>query len=94
MTIVEILLILFVVGVLFGGYGSTREGWGYWGWSPLGLIVRYLASCSGTCGGAALGDSMNANPLPYAVQYAISFVVALLLAAAGAMVLPRPTRWG
>jgi hypothetical protein len=30
---------------------------------------------------------VNANPLPYAVQYAISFVVALLLAAGGALVM-------
>jgi hypothetical protein len=29
------LLILALVG---GGYGSSR-GWGYYGWSPLGLLI-------------------------------------------------------
>ena len=30
-----------VLAVLFGGYGSTR-GWGYYGWSPVGLLVLIL----------------------------------------------------
>jgi hypothetical protein len=35
LTILVILLILALVG---GGYGSSR-GWGYYGWSPLGLLI-------------------------------------------------------
>lgn len=41
MSIVTLLIILLVVAVLFGGFGSTR-GWGYYGWSPVGLIVLIL----------------------------------------------------
>ncbi len=42
MSILTLLIILLVVAILFGGYGSTRGGYGYWGWSPVGLIVIIL----------------------------------------------------
>jgi Protein of unknown function (DUF3309) len=35
LTILVILLLLALIG---GGIGSTR-GWGYYGWSPLGLLI-------------------------------------------------------
>ena len=35
LTLLIVLLLLSLVG---GGYGSSR-GWGYYGWSPLGLII-------------------------------------------------------
>lgn len=38
MSVLTLLLILLVAAALFGGYGS-RRGWGYYGWSPVGLIV-------------------------------------------------------
>jgi hypothetical protein len=34
-----LLLLLFVVALLFGGYGTTRPGWGYYGWSPAGILL-------------------------------------------------------
>lgn len=34
-----LLILLLVLGVLFGGYGSARGGWGYYGWSPLGFLL-------------------------------------------------------
>jgi hypothetical protein len=36
--LLTILVILLLLAVLSGGYGSSR-GWGYYGWSPLGLLV-------------------------------------------------------
>lgn len=33
-----LLIILLVPGLVFGGFGSSR-GWGYAGWSPLGIIL-------------------------------------------------------
>jgi hypothetical protein len=36
--LLTLLVILLLVALLGGGYGSTR-GWGYYGWSPLGLII-------------------------------------------------------
>jgi formate hydrogenlyase subunit 3/multisubunit Na+/H+ antiporter MnhD subunit len=36
--ILTILVILLLVGLFSGGYGS-RRGWGYYGWSPLGLLI-------------------------------------------------------
>jgi hypothetical protein len=39
MSLFSILIILIIVALLFGGYGSTRDGWGYYGWGPLGLIL-------------------------------------------------------
>ena len=41
MSLVTLLIILLVIAVLFGGYGSNR-GWGYYGWSPVGLLVLIL----------------------------------------------------
>jgi hypothetical protein len=36
--LLTILVILFIVALLSGGFGYSR-GWGYYGWSPLGLVV-------------------------------------------------------
>ncbi|HEY7062482.1 MAG TPA: DUF3309 family protein [Chloroflexota bacterium] len=41
MSLLTLLVILLVISVLFGGWGSSR-GWGYYGWSPVGLIVLIL----------------------------------------------------
>jgi len=39
--LLTILVILLLLALLGGGYGSTR-GWGYYGWSPLGLLVLII----------------------------------------------------
>ncbi len=39
--LLTILVILLLLALLGGGYGSTR-GWGYYGWSPLGLVILIL----------------------------------------------------
>lgn len=36
--LLTILVILLLLALFSGGYGSSR-GWGYYGWSPLGLLV-------------------------------------------------------
>jgi hypothetical protein len=36
--ILTILIVLLLLALFSGGYGS-RRGWGYMGWSPLGLLV-------------------------------------------------------
>jgi hypothetical protein len=36
--LLTLLVILLLIALLGGGYGSTR-GWGYYGWSPLGLLI-------------------------------------------------------
>jgi Protein of unknown function (DUF3309) len=36
--ILTILVILLLLALFSGGYGSSR-GWGYMGWSPLGLLI-------------------------------------------------------
>jgi hypothetical protein len=41
MSLLTLLIILLVIAILFGGYGSNR-GWGYYGWSPVGLLVLIL----------------------------------------------------
>ena len=41
MSLLTLLVVLLVIAVLFGGYG-TRRDWGYYGWSPTGLIVLIL----------------------------------------------------
>lgn len=41
MSLLTLLVILLVIAVLFGGYG-TRRNWGYYGWSPTGVIVLLL----------------------------------------------------
>lgn len=44
MSLLTILLIFLVFAILVGGYGHAyhRDTYGYWGWSPLGLIVVAL----------------------------------------------------
>jgi hypothetical protein len=39
--VLTLLLILLVVALLFGGLGTSR-GWGYYGWSPVGLLVLII----------------------------------------------------
>jgi hypothetical protein len=41
MSVLTLLIILLIVAALFGGYGTSR-GWGYYGWSPVGIIVLLL----------------------------------------------------
>jgi len=36
--LLTILVVLLLLALLGGGYGSSR-GWGYYGWSPLGLLI-------------------------------------------------------
>jgi hypothetical protein len=36
--LLTILVVLVLLALLGGGFGSTR-GWGYYGWSPLGLLI-------------------------------------------------------
>jgi hypothetical protein len=41
----SLLLVIFLILLLFGGgigYYGTGAGWGYAGWSPLGLVVLVL----------------------------------------------------
>jgi hypothetical protein len=33
-----LLVILIILALLSGGFGYSR-GWGYYGWSPLGLLI-------------------------------------------------------
>jgi hypothetical protein len=33
-----LLIVLLLLALLGGGYGHSR-GWGYYGWSPLGLLI-------------------------------------------------------
>jgi uncharacterized protein DUF3309 len=40
-SLLTILVVLLILAVLFGGYG-TRRDWGYYGWSPTGIIVIIL----------------------------------------------------
>jgi len=39
--LLTLLVILLLVALLGGGYGSSR-GWGYYGWSPLGLLILII----------------------------------------------------
>jgi hypothetical protein len=39
--ILTILVILLLLALFGGGYGASR-GWGYYGWSPLGLIILII----------------------------------------------------
>jgi hypothetical protein len=39
--LLTILVILLLLALLGGGLGSTR-GWGYYGWSPLGLLILII----------------------------------------------------
>jgi hypothetical protein len=36
--LLTILVVLLLLALLGGGYGHSR-GWGYYGWSPLGLLI-------------------------------------------------------
>jgi hypothetical protein len=36
--LLTILVILLLLALLSGGFGASR-GWGYYGWSPLGLLI-------------------------------------------------------
>jgi hypothetical protein len=36
-TLIWILVVLFALALLFGGFGAPH-GWGAWGWSPAGLF--------------------------------------------------------
>jgi hypothetical protein len=36
--VLTLLVILLLIALLFGGFGHSR-GWGYYGWSPVGLII-------------------------------------------------------
>lgn len=48
MSLLTLLVVLLIVAVLFGGYGTYRgrgpdaTGWGWYGWSPFGLLVIVL----------------------------------------------------
>jgi hypothetical protein len=39
--LVTLLVVLLLIGLLSGGYGHSR-GWGYMGWSPLGLLILII----------------------------------------------------
>jgi len=39
--ILTILVVLLLLALLGGGLGMSR-GWGYYGWSPLGLIILII----------------------------------------------------
>jgi len=39
--LITLLVVLLLLGLLGGGYGHSR-GWGYYGWSPLGLLVLII----------------------------------------------------
>jgi hypothetical protein len=42
-SIFGLLIVLAVVALLFGGWGATGgRNYGYWGWSPVGLIFILL----------------------------------------------------
>jgi len=36
--LITLLVVLLLLALLGGGYGHSR-GWGYYGWSPLGLLL-------------------------------------------------------
>src|SRR3954447_26029612 len=39
--LIALLAVLVLVALLFGGFGAPHA-WGYWGWSPLGLVLFVL----------------------------------------------------
>ena len=39
--LITLLVIVLLLALLGGGFGSSR-GWGYYGWSPLGLLVLII----------------------------------------------------
>jgi hypothetical protein len=41
--LVILVIVLILLGVFGGTYSSSRyPAWGYWGWSPLGLLIVVL----------------------------------------------------
>jgi uncharacterized protein DUF3309 len=39
--LLTLLVVLLLIALLGGGYGHSR-GWGYYGWSPVGLLVLII----------------------------------------------------
>jgi hypothetical protein len=39
--LITLLIVLLLLGLLGGGYGHSR-GWGYYGWSPVGLLILII----------------------------------------------------
>jgi uncharacterized protein DUF3309 len=39
--LLTVLVVLLLIALLGGGYGHSR-GWGYYGWSPVGLLVLII----------------------------------------------------
>jgi hypothetical protein len=37
-----ILLVLLLLTLGSGYYGTTNLGWGHWGWSPVGIVLLIL----------------------------------------------------
>jgi hypothetical protein len=42
MSVLTIILLLLILSIFFGGINHGRDGWGYYGWSPLGLVIVVL----------------------------------------------------
>ncbi len=38
---ITLLVVLLLLALLGGGYGHSR-GWGYYGWSPVGLLILII----------------------------------------------------
>ena len=39
--LITLIVVLLLLTLLSGGYGHSR-GWGYYGWSPLGLLILII----------------------------------------------------
>ena len=39
--LLTLLIVLLLISLFSGGYGHSR-GWGYYGWSPLGLLILII----------------------------------------------------
>ncbi len=39
--LITLLVVLLLLAMLGGGYGHSR-GWGYYGWSPVGLLILII----------------------------------------------------
>ena len=39
--LITLIVVLLLLSLLGGGYGHSR-GWGYYGWSPVGLIILII----------------------------------------------------
>lgn len=42
MSLLTLLVILLVLSVILGGWGTSRQNWGAYGWSPFGVILVIL----------------------------------------------------